>query len=498
MTVLIWATLLLPLLLPLLAVCQLPERLLRLALPWLPIPGLLLALSYDTAWVLHLPFLLLGASWGLDELRQLMLLAATLLWFCAGLYASAYIRADGLKRFCVLWALTLTGNLGLILSLDLASFYTFFALMTFAGYGLVIHERSGEALRAGKVYLVMAIAGEMAVLSGLLMASHQAGSLQLANLPEAVAAADGGLWIFALLLVGFGVKAGLPLLHFWLPLAHPAAPTPASAVLSGAMIKAGLLGWLLVLPVGLPGYTGLGQTLLVLGAVGSLGGAAMGLFQQRPKTILAYSSISQMGLMTLLVGSAIAAPAQASLIVPVAALYALHHGLAKGALFLAVGLKWAASGWGRWLFWALIILPGLALAGLPFTSGAAAKLAMKAALTPDDLGFVLANLLPALMAAGAVATTLVILHYLVRLRATVVEGHNAAGILAGWGGLTFVSLVLFWWLPWPQVGKLMSLAQLGGFKDIWGLTWPMLAACVMAWPWLRRVLSGPQPGPHTP
>ncbi|MCH8498776.1 MAG: complex I subunit 5 family protein [Marinobacter sp.] len=498
MSALIWGAVLLPLLLPLLVVLQLPARGLRLVLPWLPVPALVLALSYEAPWALHLPYLLLGASWGLDDVRQLMLLAASLLWLCAGLYASAYIRAEGLRRYSALWGLTLAGNLGLILSLDLASFYTFFALMTFAGYGLVIHDRTKEALWAGKVYLVMAIVGEMAVLSGLLLASHQAGSLQLASLPEAVAGAENGLWIFALLLVGFGVKAGLPLLHFWLPLAHPVAPTPASAVLSGAMIKGGLLGWVLVLPLGLPGYTGLGQALVVLGALGSLGGAALGLLQQRPKTVLAYSSISQMGLMTLLVGSAIAAPHQASLIVPVIALYALHHGLAKGALFLAVGLKWPDSGWPRWLGWGLVMLPGLALAGLPFTSGAAAKTAMKGVLQPDQLGFGLAHLLPALMAAGAMATTLLILRYLVCLRDTITTGYNTGAILAGWGGLTFISLLLFWWLPWPQVGELASLARLGSLKDAWGLTWPLLAAGAVAWPWLRRLRSGPQPGSHTP
>lgn len=451
----------------------------RLGLVLMPLPGLLLALAYGEPFSLSLPYLLTGALWGLDDLRRLMLLAAALLWLSAGLYAAGYLKRRR-RRFYLLWALTLAGNLGLILSLDLASFYSFFALMTFAGYGLVIHDQTPRALFAGKVYLVMALLGEMMLLAGLLLAADRAGSMMLAELAPAVAAGDRGGAIFLLLLLGFGVKAGLPLLHFWLPLAHPVAPTPASAVLSGAMIKAGLLGWVLLLPLGLPGQEVLGQGVILAGAVGSLGGVLLGLMQRAPKTILAYSSISQMGLMTLLVGAAMAAPGQAAAMVPVIGLYALHHGLAKGALFLATGLTRPVHRGGQALWWLLVALPGLSLAGLPLTSGAVAKLAMKSVLVPDLPGVGLAVFLPALMSAGALATTLLVMRFLWCLQGDAKTGRLSPWMLAGWGGLTLVSLVLFWWLPWQATTELtpMGFGELS-LKHAWNLLWPIMAGVLL-------------------
>ena len=107
-----------------------------------------------------------------------------------------------------------------------------------------------------------------------------------------------------LLWLGLGVKAGVIGLHVWLPLAHPVAPAPASAVLSGAMIKAGLLGWLTVLPLGMeslsPAMMQFGNVVLVAGFAAAFGAALYGIWQSHPKAILAYSSISQMGMLTAL------------------------------------------------------------------------------------------------------------------------------------------------------------------------------------------------------
>ncbi|MDR9424330.1 MAG: complex I subunit 5 family protein [Marinobacter sp.] len=451
----------------------------RYSLPLLPLPALLLALLADPGWRLELPWLLTGGLWGMDELRQTFLLLTALLWLVAGVFAVGYLENRRLGRFWVFWALTLAGNLGLIVSFDVASFYSFFALMTFAGYGLVVHEGTDEANKAGRVYLAMAVVGEMAILAGLLMASNAAGSTVLADLPAAVAGSDRRWLIMLLLLTGFGVKAGLPLLHFWLPLAHPVAPTPASAVLSGAMIKAGLLGWLVTLPFGEVSLPDWGNILVILGAVGALGGAALGVLQVRPKTVLAYSSISQMGLMTLLVAGALAASEHSAAIFAVVALYVLHHGLAKGSLFLSSAMSLPAGRWQRWLMWLAIALPGLSLAGLPFTSGAMAKLAMKDVLKPSGLDFPLAEYLSLLMTAGAIATLLLVWRFLWTFGAGARTGANPPGRWLGWASATVSSLLLFWWLPVPS-----GLPDNAGFAAMqahaWSLLWPVLAATILA------------------
>jgi hydrogenase-4 component B len=456
-----------------------PDRLLRALAAGAPLPALLLAVASSADEALSLPYLFFGALWSLDELRRVFLLLTAGLWAVAGMYAAGYMAAARLRRFHGFWCLTLTGNLGLILSVDIASFYSFFALMTFAAYGLVVHDGGVRAQDAGRIYLIMAVLGELLLLAGLLLGTRAAGSVLLSDLPGAVAGSDSAVLIAGLLWLGFGVKAGLPLLHFWLPLAHPVAPTPASAVLSGAMIKAGLLGWLLVLPLegALPVHWGF--VIAGAGAVGSLGAAAIGVCQRETKTVLAYSSISQMGLMTLLLGAAVAEPAAAEALVPVVALYAVHHGLAKGALFLATGLKLPAAAGPRALVWVLIVLPGLSLAGLPFTSGAAAKLLAKSVLEPPAAAY-----WGSILALGAVATTVLVLRFLLCMASSTGRGVNPARVTFGWLACTAASIACAAWIArtaagwWPAGAHTIALVP--SWPDAWTLAWPLVAGGALA------------------
>lgn len=470
----------LPLLYPAMALRAEWGKAMRYALPILPLPALVLALGTEPGWQLDLPWLLNGGLWAMDEVRRLFLLLTAVLWTVAGIYAVGYLATYHLQRFCVFWGLTLAGNLGLTVAMDVGSFYSFFALMTFAGYGLVVHEGTDEATFAGRVYLMLAVLGEMAILAGLLLAAAAADSQMLADFPEAIAGSPRRDLTIALLMAGFGVKAGLPLLHFWLPLAHPVAPTPASAVLSGAMIKAGLLGWLVTLPFGEVALPGWGALMVAAGALGSIGAAVLGVFQTRPKAVLAYSSISQMGLMVLMVGAALADPERAPILVSIIALYALHHGLAKGSLFLSAGLSLPSGRLRRAWVWLLVALPGLSLAGLPFTSGALAKLAMKEGLSGDKLSFALAGYLAPLMTAGAVATLLLVLRYLWTLTGKLEIGRNPPMLSVGWLAAVFVSLVAFWWMPWEAEGLVKSPVWLPAPYQLWALVWPMLMAVALA------------------
>lgn len=479
-SVLVLLAVCLPLLYPAMALGAKWGTAMRYALPILPLPALVLALGAEPGWQLDLPWLLNGGLWAMDEVRQLFLLLTAVLWMVAGIYAVGYLAAHHLRRFCVFWGLTLAGNLGLTVAVDVGSFYSFFALMTFAGYGLVVHEGTDEATFAGRVYLMMAVLGEMAILAGLLLGAAAADSQLLTDLPEAIAESPRRDLVIALLMAGFGVKAGLPLLHFWLPLAHPVAPTPASAVLSGAMIKAGLLGWLVTLPFGEIALPGWGALMVAAGALGAIGAAMLGVFQKRPKAVLAYSSISQMGLMVLMVGAALADPERAPILFSIIALYALHHGLAKGSLFLSAGVSLPTGPLRRAGVWLLIALPGLSLAGLPFTSGALAKLAMKEGLSEDKLSFALAGYLPPLMTAGAVATLLLVLRYLWTLTGKLETGRNPPMLSVGWLAAAFVSLVAFWWMPWEAEGLVKSPLWLPAPYQLWALVWPMLVAVALA------------------
>jgi hydrogenase-4 component B len=452
----------------------------RLA-PWGAVPGLLLALLYQAhpapsiavAW----PGFSTGLHLVLDPVGAAFLLFTSALWVCAGAFSWHNQAEDGPERlrFFGFFSLTMAGNLGVVLAGDLLTFYLAFALMTFSAYGLVIHRRTPEALRAGRVYLVLALVGESALLMGLFALGAVTGGAL--GFGEEIArgwatldpAGPGGLPVDAylssaplvavLLAVGFSVKAGLVPLHLWLPLAHPVAPTGASALLSGAMLKAGLLGWIRVLPVDMA-LAGPGGILVVMGVATAAYGVLVGVAQDDPKTVLAYSSVSQMGYTGIATGALLLSPGVAPLAVAAVVLYAMHHAFAKAALFLSVGVMGRVPGGRAERPWRRVVLVGaalssLTLAGVPLTSGTVAKAGLKQALA--ELGDPWYSVLDPLLLLAAGGTTVLMGRFLVTLQAKGGSGDPAGGtpwgLLVPWGVLLLAGLLAPLWMlrifPFP-------------------------------------------------
>ena len=406
--------------LPILLACLLPllggRGRVAGSLGWLAaVPAVVLAWSGLILTETEFPFLFLGSVLALDTLAGMFLALTATLWGIAGWFAADSLRGDPRRRrFQTFFLLSMAGNFGLIAAADLITFYGFFVLMTFAAYGLVIHQDKPMARRAGRVYLIMSLVGEVLLLSAMMLAVNAGGgALRFDELAPAIAVSDQRDWICALAFLGFGVKAGIVPLHFWLPLAHPVAPAPASAVLSGAMIKAGLIGWMNLLPLGLAALPDSALVVMALGFTAAFGAAVVGLCQADPKTILAYSSISQMGLITVLVGLALAQPELWPLAGPALALFALHHGLAKGALFLGAGLLPGCRGRARRLVWSGLWVPALAIASAPFTSGALAKYGLKDIASRSEVFH--GPLVVWLLALSSVTTSLLLGRFLWRL-----------------------------------------------------------------------------------
>ena len=452
------AGLLLAVVLPLAAAAgALVPRLRRVSLsvlaPLAAVPALLASLltiadagfmSAEAAW----PLLLTGIQLGLDQVSRIFLLLTAVLWALAMLYARAYLAGDPNRhRFFFFFLTSLSGNIGLVLARDAVSFYLFFALMSLAAYGVIVHAGSAPARRAGKVYIIMALLGEALLICALLLATAAAGGTDLRQIPAAVAASPLRNLIIALVLAGFGVKAGAAPLHLWLPLAHPVAPTPASAVLSGAMIKAGLLGWLRFLPLGEVSLPEWGALCAAAGLAAAVYGVVVGLTQDEPKTLLAYSSASQMGFMLTGIGIGLSAPEAWPAALSAVLLYALHHGLAKGALFLGVGVSPGGSTVQRWIHAGGLIVPASALAGAPFTSGAVAKVALKDALADSAAGW--SGGIERLLAVATLGTALLMGRFLLLMwtRSKMEAVQHAGGLRVPWLAAVVVSSSAVWLVP---------------------------------------------------
>jgi hydrogenase-4 component B len=441
-------------------------------LPLAPVSGLVAALVVPDGTVLVAPEILLGLRLEMTGNGALFLGFASFLWISAGFFARAYMNdAEHIGGFCAFWYLTLAGNLGVFIAGDVATFYLSFACVSLAAYPLIVHDRTERAKRAGLVYIVLAIFGETCLLLGFMLAVVGAQSIQITDVRAALAATPWRDLTIALLVVGFGLKAGLVPLHSWLPLAHPAAPTPASAVLSGAIVKAGIFGLIQFLPAGAD--PGLWSPFLIWAGIGSAWfGILVGLTQPHPKTILAYSTVSQMGLVIAVLGTSLQIGVGMTALT-IATLYALHHGLAKGALFMGVGVIQKSGGRAAGAVVATLVALALSVAGLPLMGGALAKLAIK-----EPLGGGVVELMVILTAVG---TGLLLLRFLFAVFGDSKQDaaiRRPMGLVLPLFATAAAALVLPWLLFADLAGHPLAYAFVRG--NLWSALWPVLVTAAIA------------------
>ncbi len=437
-----------------------------------PLPALALVLSGVEPAAYHLKDFLLGSHLGFEDYGRPFLLLTALVWTGAGIYGVMYRAVDYNQNIFTIFFLTcMCGNLGLAIAQDAVSFYAFFALMTFSGYVLVVHHSTQKAWKAGRVYLIMAVLGEGAVVAGMMIGVHSAQSTLFSEIARVTATLSWHHPLFWLLFTGFGIKAGVLGLHFWLPLAHPAAPAPASAVLSGTMIKAGLLGMIHFFPLGLVSFSSWGSVFICLGLGGAFFGVLAGLLEKDPKTILAYSSISQIGLMLFLCGLGIIEAQLWTIGLPVLFLFIIHHGLIKAVLFLGVDIAGYVKGSRRstYLLLAGLALPAIALAGAPLTSGSWIKYLLKdmVELVPGVLWITI------LLSLSSLGTAMLMAHFLSRLHLKNPDKpHYRPGLLFIWLGMAAAGVILplivgLIYLDVPDVSWIEP-------RVVWSSLWPIV------------------------
>jgi multicomponent Na+:H+ antiporter subunit A len=447
-----------------------------------PVPALMAALVApgSTPLVLFPPPFRLTLT--IDLPTAMLLGAAALLWIVAGAYAATYLRGQpNAGRFAEWWLLTLAGSIGVFMAADLVSFYLTYSVVSLAAYGLVVHDGTADGRRAGTVYVALAILGEALLLMAFVFMAEGIGPGDFL-IRDAVAGLPASPYrdsALALLLLGFGLKIGLVPGHVWMPLAYRAAPIPAAAVLSGAAVKAGVIGLIRFLPLGvaMPGW---GEALAVAGVCSAFYGVAVGITQDNPKVVLAYSSVSQMGLLAAVLGIGWAAGDPGAALG--ASFSAANHILVKGALFLAIGV--AAT--TRRHLWPVLLpaaILALGLAGLPLTGGALAKLAVKAEFGKGFVG--------ALTSLSAAGSALLMLHFLRRLP-TGAARAAPAGLVWPWLAMALAALAIPWGIyPLAQSGTRLDALGLGRLA---AALWPVLLGGVCyagVWRWGSRLPSVP-------
>lgn len=277
-----------------------------------------------------------------DNVGRLFAAVVTVIWVIAGFYSFEYMKHEKEEKryfgfylmvFGVLLALSFSGNL--------ITFYLFYEMMTLLSLPMVLHSRTKEAIMGGLKYLFYSLCGAYMVLFGIYFLNKYEPTLNFVAGGSAfdaeILAANGGMLLvvaFAMI-IGFGVKAGMFPLHAWLPTAHPVAPAPASAVLSGIIVKMGVLGILRVI------YYVIGPELirgtwvqtawLVLTLLTVFMGSMLAYREKLMKKRLAYSTVSQVSY--ILFGLALLQPEGMT----GSLLHVVFHAMIKACLFMSAG-----------------------------------------------------------------------------------------------------------------------------------------------------------------
>ena len=331
-------------------------------------------------------------TWHLDPLAGFFLVLLSLAGGAAAAYGGAYLAhaaRDRVRWVSTLLPLFLASMALVLLAAGAVAFLLAWECMSLTSYALVMTDgERRETVDAGFVYLVMTHAGGLALLAAFFLLAHATGSLQFAAWAAAAPHLSGPLRavVFLLLLAAFGGKAALVPLHVWLPRAHPVAPSHISGLMSGVMLKVAVYGLVLFAFRLLgPGPWWWGAALLGAGLASALLGVLYAAVERDLKRLLAYSSVENVGIVAMALGTALLARSQGLAAVAVVALVAAlfhtaSHALFKTALFFESGsLQHAGAGrnldamggiLGRmpWTGTGLLLGAG-AIAGLPPFSG---------------------------------------------------------------------------------------------------------------------------------
>jgi len=279
----------------------------------------------------------LGIVMVMDSLTAFMLVTVNLVAFIVSIFSINYMERFTAKwKFYTLFLLMIAGMNGIIITGDLFNLFVFLEIASVASYALVAFGTEKHELEAAFKYAVMGTVGSLFILLGIVFLYSYTSTLNMADMARILSQKGGTsnivLMVSVLFIMGFGLKAALVPFHAWLPDAHPSAPAPISAMLSGVLIKALGVYALCRIFFNVIGITqGISSVLMFLGALSMIVGAILALGQWDYKRLLAYSSISQIGYIIL--GISLGTP----LGILGGLFHLFNHSIFKSLLFLNSG-----------------------------------------------------------------------------------------------------------------------------------------------------------------
>ena len=337
-----------------------------------------------------------GISFTTDGFRAVYALVTALMWAFTTWFSMEYFREErrGLNHYYAFVLMTLGATEGVMLSGDLMTTFLFFEILSLTSFTWVIHEETPGAVRAAYTYLFVAVIGGLVLFMGLVLLQSSLGTLSFGELKSALEASGEGqrgriLAAGVCILLGFGAKAGMFPVHIWLPKAHPVAPSPGSALLSGVLTKVGIYGILMTTLQVFAGDETFGWIVLILGTVTMFLGALLALFSVNLKRTLACSSMSQIGFILVGTGMMVLLTCAGDMegaaeTLGGAMLHMVNHSMLKLCLFCAAGVvvmnlhelelnKIRGFGRNKLLFKAAFFLGLVGISGVPLFNGYASK-----------------------------------------------------------------------------------------------------------------------------
>ena len=389
-----------------------------------------------------------------DGFRILYAGIATVMWLCSFLFSFEYLGREESghqhasastvpkKLYYISFFITFLSTVCVFLSADLYTLFLFFEIMSLTSYVWVAFEQDKEALRAAETYLAIAVIGGLVMLMGIFMLYGLTGTVNIAELrsycsdllrdveeQRRLTGQLSGVFqgargrefrdLFSAgicLLVGFGAKAGAFPLHIWLPKAHPVAPAPLSALLSGILTKAGIYGVLILSCNLFIAEELFSSVVLVVGIFTMLVGAVLAIFSINIKRTLACSSVSQIGFILVGIGVYGLLGEEGNLAISGALLHMVNHSLFKLVLFMAAGAIFMnvhsldlneLRGFGRnkTLLKLIFALGSLGIMCIPLFSGYVSKTLIHEGIVEYYEGLASGEIVSHLFSAGAIRFT---------------------------------------------------------------------------------------------